>query len=50
MVPVDVVKILYDKWIIIQKSGNTNVNQALRAIQDEAINQAYIARDFKTTF
>jgi hypothetical protein len=48
MLPADVVKILYDKWIIIQKSGNADVNITLRIIQDEAINQAYISRDFGT--
>jgi hypothetical protein len=35
LIPVEAVRILYDKWIILQKSGDVDVNRALRSIKDE---------------
>jgi hypothetical protein len=44
----EIIRKLYDKWIVLQKVGSVDTEKMLRIIQDEAINQAYIARDFGT--
>jgi hypothetical protein len=48
LIPTDKIKVLYDKWIIVQKGQNVKSNEAMRKIQDEAISQAYLVRDFET--
>jgi hypothetical protein len=48
LIPIDKIKVLYDKWVVIQSYDDSDVNVVIRQLQDEAINQAYEIRDFET--